>query len=113
MSKCRFIEATNKYSKLSDQTKIRLSEINKIKDYFNSEIEGRKIISKKFSKYIVAFDYISKTLIPLSPTSRGVSIISFVSAADALVGITSPSFSLAFSLTIGIIKKLLSITRNK
>ena len=29
------------------QTKFRLNEINKIKDYFNSEIQERKTISKK------------------------------------------------------------------
>ena len=51
---------------LSDQTKFRLNEINKIKDYFNSEIQERKKISKKLSKYIAAFDYIDKTLIVLS-----------------------------------------------
>ena len=32
---------------------------------------------------------------------------------EALVGIASASFALIFSLTTGIIKKLLSITRNK
>ena len=37
---------------LSDQTKFRLNEINKIKDYFNSEIQE---MSKKLSKYIAAF----------------------------------------------------------
>ena len=31
---------------LSDQTKFRLNEINKIKDYFSSEIQERKIMSK-------------------------------------------------------------------
>ena len=35
---------------LSDQTKFRLNEINKIKDYFNSEIQERKTMSKKLSK---------------------------------------------------------------
>ena len=35
---------------LSDQTKFRLNEIDKIKDYFNSEIQERKTISKKLSK---------------------------------------------------------------
>ena len=39
---------------LSDQTKIRVAEINKIKDYFHSEIQERKILSKKRSKYIAA-----------------------------------------------------------
>ena len=54
---------------LRDQTKFRLNEINKIKDYFNSEIQERKTISKKLSKYIAAFDYIDRTLIVLSETS--------------------------------------------
>ena len=35
---------------LNDQTKLRLKEINKIKDYFNSEIQERKKMSKKLSK---------------------------------------------------------------
>ena len=48
---------------LSDQAKFRLNEINKIKDYFNSEIQKRNTISKKLSKYITAFDYIDKTVI--------------------------------------------------
>ena len=35
------------YSNLSDQTKVTLNEINKIKDCFNSEIQERNIMSKK------------------------------------------------------------------
>ena len=31
---------------LSDQTKFRLTEINKIKDYFNSEFQESKTMSK-------------------------------------------------------------------
>ena len=46
------IEVINTYSNLSDQTKFRLNEINKIKDYFNSEIQETKKPSKKLSKYI-------------------------------------------------------------
>ena len=41
------------------------------------------------------------------------SIICFVGVIGAPVGIASASFSLLFSLTTGIKKKLLSITRNK
>ena len=37
---------------LSDQTKFRLNEIDKIRDYYNSQIQKRKAISKKLSKYI-------------------------------------------------------------
>ena len=54
-----FIEAVNT-SVLSDQKKLKLNKINIIKDYFNSEIQERKIMSKKGSKYIAAFDYIDK-----------------------------------------------------
>ena len=34
---------------LNDQTKFRLNEINKIKDYFNSAIQERKTIYRKLS----------------------------------------------------------------
>ena len=98
---------------LSDQTKFRLNEINKIKDYFNFEIQERKTMSKKLSKYIAAFDYIDKTLIVLSATGGGISIISFTSVIGVPPGIASASFTLAFSLATGIIKKLLKVARKK
>ena len=103
------IDQTN----LTDQTKFRLNEISKIENYFNLEINQRKSCSKKLSKYVVAFDYIDKILIVLSKTSGGVCIISSVSVVGAPTGIAGPSFTLIFSLTTGIIEKLLSITRNK
>ena len=37
----------NEISELKDLTKFRLDEINKIKDYLNSEIKDRKDIIKK------------------------------------------------------------------
>ena len=52
-------------------------------------------------------------MIVLSAASGGVSIISFTSIIGAPVGIVSASFTLIFSLTTGIVKKLLNITRNK
>ena len=85
----------------------------RLKIIFNEEINQRKLYSKKLSKYVTAFDYIDKILIVLSATTGGVSIISFASAVGIPVGIASASFTLIFSLTTGIIKKLLSITRNK
>ena len=96
MNECS-IEVTNTCLNLSDQTKFRLNEIN-------------KIILTHFN-YIAAFDYFEKTLIVLSATSRGISIISFASIIGAPVGITSASFSLTFYLITGIIKKLLKITK--
>ena len=70
-------------------------------------------MGKKLSKYITAFDHIDKTLIVLSATSGGISIFSFTSVVGVPAGLASASFTLAFSLTTGIIKKLLKITRKK
>ena len=98
---------------LSDQKKFRLNEINTTKDYFNSEVQERKIMSKKLNNYIAAFDYFEKTLIVLSATSRGISINSFVRVIGTPVEIASASFSLVFSLTTRIIKKQSKIARNK
>ena len=39
---------------LSDQTKFRLNEIHKTKDYFSSEIQERKIMSKKLKANTLA-----------------------------------------------------------
>ena len=100
-------------NKLSDQTKFRLYEIKKIENYFINEINETKSCSKNLNKYIIIFDYIDKILIVLSVTTGVVPIISFTSVIGAPVGITSASFSLIFSLTTGINKKLLNITRKK
>ena len=70
-------------------------------------------MQQKLSKYVAAFDYIDKILIVLSAKTGGVSICSFTSVVGAPVGIASASFTLIFSLTTGIVKKLLNITRNK
>ena len=67
----------------------------------------------EISKYLTSFDYIDKILIVLSAATGAVSIISFTSVVGAPVGIASARFTLIFSLTIGIIKISLSITRNK
>ena len=65
------------------------------------------------SRYVTIFDYIDKILIVLSATTCGVSIISFTNTINNSVGIISASFTLIFSLTTGIIKKLLNMTINK
>ena len=69
--------------------------------------------SKKLSKYATVFYYIDKVLNVLSATRGWVCIISSVSVVGAPVGIAGASFTLILSLTTGINKKLLSITRNK
>ena len=98
---------------MSEQTKLRLNELSKIQDYFNSEINQKKSCCKKLSKYVAAFDYVDKVLIVVSATSGGVSICSFTSVVGAPVGIARARFTLIFSLTTGIVRKLQSITRNK
>ena len=103
------IDKTN----VTDQTKYRLNEITKIENYFNQEINQRKICSKKLSKYVATFYYIEKILIVLSATSDGVCIISSVSVVGTPVGIAGASFTLIFSLTTGIIKNMLGLTRIK
>ena len=100
-------------TKLSDQTKFRLYEIKKIENYFINEINERESYSKKLNKYVTIFDYIDKILIVLSATTGGISIISFTTTIGAPVGIASASFTLIFSITTGIIKKLLSTTIKK
>ena len=100
-------------TKLSDQTKFRLYEIKKIENYFINEINQRKSYSKKLSKYVTEFDYIDKILIILSATTGGVSIFSFTSVIGAPARIASASFTLIFSITTGIVKKLLNITGKK
>ena len=110
MNENNSIKAIDK-TNLSEQAKF--SEIIGIENCFHQEINQRKSCSKKLSKYVTAFDYIDKILIVLSATSSGVSIISFTSIIGAPVGIASASLTLFFSLTTGIVKKLLNITRKK
>ena len=70
-------------------------------------------MSKRLSKYIASFDYLDKSLIVLSVIAGSISIASFVTVIGAPVGMASASSSLAFSMTTGIVKKLLKTTTNK
>ena len=98
---------------MSDQTKFRLNEINKIKDYFNSEIKERKAISKKLSKYIAAFDYADKILIALSASFGILSLVSHATFVGIPVCLAGVSLTVVVSLTTRIVKKLLKVTRKK
>ena len=102
----------NKIS-LSDWQHFRLNKINEIKFYFVAEIKERKLMSKRLSKYIAFCYYFDKSLIVLSATSGSVSVTSFATVIGTPIGIASASLSLTFSLSTGIIKKLLKTTRNK
>ena len=93
----------NEMSELKDLTKYRLDEINKVKDYFYAETKERKNIVKKISKYVVAFDYADKLFITLSASFGTLSIASHAGA----------SLTLIFTVTTGVVKTLLNITRKK
>ena len=103
----------NKISELKYLTKYRLDEINKIKEYFNAEIKGRKDIVKKISKYILAFDYADKVFITLSASFGTLSIASYAAVVGIPVGIAGASLTLIFTVTTGVVKTLLNITRKK
>ena len=102
--------------KLNDLTKFRLDEINKEKEYFNSEINERKEVIKKLSKYIVVFDYVDKMFITLSASFGTLSLVQRNSNATVVgipVGIAGGSLTVLFTVTTGIVKKLLNATRKK
>ena len=109
-------------SELSDLTaepsakrviKLRLDEINRIKDYLDSEIKERKDIVKKISKYIVAFDYADKVFITLSASFGTLSIVSHATVVGMPVGIAGASLTVTFTVTTGVVKKILNIMRKK
>ena len=104
---------SNSNLELNDLTKYRLDEANKIKDYLNSEIEARKDIIKKISKYIVAFDYADKVFITLSASFGTLSIASYATVVGIPAGIVGASLTLIFTITTGVVKTFLNITRKK
>ena len=116
------VNRANEMSELNDLTeelsakhvtKYRLDEINKIKDYLNSEIKERKDIIKKISKYIVAFDYADKVFITLSASFGTLSIASYPTIVGIPVGIAGASLTLICTVTTGVVKTFLNITRKK
>ena len=67
-----------------------------IENYFNSEINQRKLCSKELSKYVTAFDDIDKILVVLSATTGGICIVSHATVAGAPVGVVSAGFTIVF-----------------
>ena len=118
MVDCDSHETSNMHPNLSgnpssNQQQFGLKKVNEIKDYFVADIKERKLMSKRLSKYIAFFYYFDKSLIVLSVTTSNISIASFETVIGAPAGMVSASFSLAFSISAGIIKKLLKTTRNR
>ena len=103
----------NEISELKDLTKYRLDEINKIKEYFNAEIKERKDIVQKISKYIVAFDCADKVYITLSASFGTLSIASYATVVGIPAGIAGGSLTLIFTVTTGVVKTFLNITKKR
>lgn len=76
----------------------------KKQDFFIAEINGNDKMSKKHSKYITVRDYTDNTLLVLSGTDSGVSLLSFTTIIAMPVGIASTSISLVFLIINGIVK---------
>ena len=99
--------------KLTDVNKYRLDEINKMRDYFNNEINERKDIIKKLNKYLVGFDYLDKIFIALSASFSTLNIASYASVVGIPVSITGDSLTLIFTVSTGINKSLLKVTKKR
>ena len=82
-----------------------MDEIDKIKDYLNTEIKERKDIVKKTSKYIVAFDCAGKLFITLSASFGTLSIASHATIVGIPVGIAGASLTSIFTVTNGVVRK--------
>ena len=66
-------------------------------------------MSKRLGKYIASFDYFDKLLTVLSVTTDSISNTSFATVIKQLI--VSASFSFAFSIFTGIVKK--NLNKNK
>ena len=71
------------------------------------------MLLKKISKYIVAFDYANKLFITLSASFGTLSIASYATVVGISTGITGATLTLIFTVTTGVVKTLLNITRKK
>ena len=98
---------------LTDINNYRLNGINKTRDYFNNEINERKDIIKKLNRYIVSFDYLDKIFIALSASFSTLSIASYATVVGLPVGIAGSSLTLIFTISTGVNKSLLRVTKKR
>ena len=107
MDECSFIEDNSTETSNLDNQQFRLNKINETKNYFIAEIKETELMSKRLSKCITSFDYFDKSLTVLSATNGSISIALFATVTGAPVGIVSASLSLTFSLSLGLVKKII------
>ena len=98
---------------LADINNYRLNEINKTKDYFNNEINERKNIIEKLNKYLVTLDYLDRIFINLSASFGTLSVASHATVVGTPVGIAGASLTLTFTISTGVNKSLLQLTKKK
>ena len=98
---------------LADINNYRLNEINKTKDYFNNEINERKNIIKKLNKYLVTLDYLDRIFITLSASFDTLSVASHATVVGIPVGIAGASLTLIFTISTGVNKSLLQLTKKR
>ena len=87
----------NNIIELTNVNKYRLDEINKIRDYFNNEIKGRK----------------DKIFIALSASFGTLSIALYASVVGTPAGIAGSSLTLILTIGTGISKSLLKVTKKR
>ena len=105
----KMIKLLKTYLKMNDLD--RLDKINKIREYFDSEINERQKLIKGLNKYIVGFDYFDKIFITLSATSGTLSIASHDTIVGILAGIAGASLTLIFTIRTGVNKSLLQLAK--
>ena len=111
MNNISIADTSDSHVELADANKYRLDEINKIKEYFSNEIKERKYIIKKLNKYLVSFDYLDKMFITLSASFSTLSIASYTTVLGLPVSIAGSSVTLIFTISAGINKSLLKVTK--
>ena len=87
----------NNIIELTNVNKYRLDEINKIRDYFNNEIKGRK----------------DKIFIALSASFGTLSMALYASVVGTPAGIAGSSLTLILTIGTGISKSLLKVTKKR
>ena len=97
---------------LTDVSKYRLDEINKIKEYFDNQIKERKDIIKKLNKYKLVLIILIK-FITLSASFGTLSIASHATVVGIPVSIAGSSLTLIFTIVTGINKSLLQLTKKR
>ena len=96
---------------LEDQSNYRLSEISKIKDCLNNEIQYQQSLANKLSKYLTSFDILNKILTVFLIVFSSTNIFVHVKKKKKLLGLITSILRLIFSLSFGMIIKLQQDTK--